>query len=303
MKKTDFIKYIIASLIFGTNGIVSSYIDLSSSHIVLLRSFIGCAFLFILCFAARDRFVFMQHRKQFVFLFISGMALGASWLFLFVAYIRIGVSIASLLYYCGPVIVMAVSPFIFRDKLTKTKIAGIIAVFCGLYLINGTNLGEGGDIGGIVLALMSAVMYAVMIISSKMVKDIKGRENAALQMLGCLVIVAAVTAFTDGLKISVSSEDILPVLILGVVNTGFAIWFYFSSINCLPVYTVAVCGYTEPLSAVIFSMLFLKESMTPLQAAGVFLIIGGAMYAELAGKKRVYSAAVPKDIENQKNSL
>ncbi len=302
MKKTDFIKYIIASLIFGSNGIVSSHIDLPSSHIVLLRSFIGCAFLFIICFAARDKFVSMQYKKQFVFLFISGMALGASWLFLFAAYLKIGVSVASLLYYCGPVIVMAVSPLIFKDKLTKFKVIGIISVFCGLYLINGANFGENGDISGVVLALFSAVMYAVMIISSKMVKDIRGRENAAMQMLGCFSIVAVATFFSHGFRMDIHSEDIIPILILGVINTGIAIWFYFSSINRLPVYTVAVCGYAEPLSAVIFSVLFLKESMTALQIVGVFLIIGGAMFAELAGKKRAYCAAVPQLLQNKKDA-
>ena len=290
MKKTDFIKYILASLIFGTNGIVSSCIDLTSSHIVLLRSLIGCAFLLLLHIITGGRFTFTKYKKQFVFLIISGMALGASWLFLFVAYIKIGVSVASLLYYCGPVIVMAVSPLIFKDKLTKYKIIGICAVLCGLYLINGSGFAAGSDAAGIVPALLSAVMYAVMIISSKKVHDIRGKENAALQMLGCLCIVAVATFFTHGYNMNIATEDIIPILILGIVNTGFAIWFYFSSINRLPVYTVAVCGYTEPLSAVIFSVLFLKESMSVLQILGVVLIIGGAMFAEIAGKKRIYNA-------------
>ena len=44
--------------------------------------------------------------------------MGISWLFLFEAYRRIGVSIASLGYYCGPVIVMALAPVMFHEKLT-----------------------------------------------------------------------------------------------------------------------------------------------------------------------------------------
>ena len=42
--------------------------------------------------------------------------MGISWLFLFEAYRRIGVSIASLGYYCGPVIALA--PVMFHEKLT-----------------------------------------------------------------------------------------------------------------------------------------------------------------------------------------
>lgn len=42
-------------------------------------------------------------------LIVSGIAMGTS-VFLYEAYVRIGVSIAALFYYCGPVIVMALSP-------------------------------------------------------------------------------------------------------------------------------------------------------------------------------------------------
>ena len=71
------------------------------------------------------------------------------------------------------------------------------------------------------------------------------------------------------------------VLVLGLVNTGFGIWLYFSSIGHLSVQTVAICGYLEPLSAVIFAVLFLAESLSPLQILGGVLILGGAAFGEL----------------------
>lgn len=43
---------------------------------------------------------------------------------------------------------------------------------------------------------------------------------------------------------------------------------------------VAVCGCTEPLSAVVFSAVFLKEFMLPVQIAGAALIICGALYGD-----------------------
>lgn len=75
-------------------------------------------------------------------------------------------------------------------------------------------------------------------------------------------------------------ESVVPILVLGIVNTGIGCCFYFSSIGKLPVQTVAVCGYLEPLSAVLFASLFLGEKMTALQAVGAVLIIGGAMVGE-----------------------
>jgi drug/metabolite transporter (DMT)-like permease len=46
------------------------------------------------------------------------------------------------------------------------------------------------------------------------------------------------------------------------------------------VQTVAICGYLEPLSAILFSVLFLKEILQPIQVLGAILIIGGAVFAE-----------------------
>ncbi|MGM9682281.1 MAG: EamA family transporter, partial [Eubacteriales bacterium] len=45
---------------------------------------------------------------------------------------------------------------------------------------------------------------------------------------------------------------------------------------------VAILGYSEPLSAVLFSVLLLGEKMLPLQIVGAVLIIGGALLGESA---------------------
>lgn len=43
-------------------------------------------------------------------------------------------------------------------------------------------------------------------------------------------------------------------------------------------------GYLEPLSAVVFPVVFLKEAMMPIQIIGAVLIIGGAMLGEYRKK-------------------
>ena len=108
--KRSYMKYFAALLLFGFNGIVASFIDLSSYEIVLLRTFIGSVLLIALFFLTRNKLTFYQYKNDSLFLLLSGIAMGTSWMFLYEAYAQIGVSIASLCYYCGPVIVMALSP-------------------------------------------------------------------------------------------------------------------------------------------------------------------------------------------------
>jgi len=90
--------------------------------------------------------------------------MGASWMFLYEAYQQIGVSIASLAYYCGPVIVMVLSPFLFRERLTWPKVIGFLTVLCGLLLVNMQAFQQGKNGWGLFCGGMSAVMYAFMVI-------------------------------------------------------------------------------------------------------------------------------------------
>lgn len=272
---------ILALLLFGSNGIVASYINLNSYEIVFLRTLLGSVTLIIVFFATKRKLTFFKYKCQSAFLTISGIAMGASWIFLYDAYDKIGVSIASLLYYCGPIIVMALSPVVFRERLTKPKVISFFAVLAGIFLVNGTVFNENKNVWGIFCGLMSAVCYSFMVIFNKKAKDITGLENSMIQLFISFLTVAVFVGIKQGYGIDVDRASVLPVLVLGLLNTGLGCYLYFSSIGRLPVQTVAICGYLEPLSAVIFSMIFLNEIMLPMQLIGAVLIIGGAIYGEL----------------------
>ena len=279
-------KYFLAVLLFGSNGIVASQIHLSSYEIVLLRTMLGSVLLVGLFFAGRGKLDFYRHKKDAACLAVSGIAMGASWMLLYEAYARIGVSVATGLYYCGPVIVMVLSPVLFREKLTAHKIAGFIVVLLGVFLVNGSASGGKADGLGYACGLLSALMYAFMVIFNKKAGKITGMENAMVQMLVSFLTVAVFVGLRQGLSLEIAGGDWPWILLLGLVNTGIGCYFYFSSIGFLPVQTVAVCGYLEPLSAVLLSAVILGETMRPLQILGAVCILGGALFGELYREKR-----------------
>ena len=279
--KKDYVKYLAALLMFGMNGIVASYISLSSYDIVLTRTLIGSLLLAVVFALTRRKTTLLANKKHALFLIVSGIALGASWLLLYEAYQQIGVSIASLAYYCGPVIVMILSPLLFHEKLTWAKSAGFAAVLVGMLCVN-TQVPSGGKTAwGLFCGVMSALLYAVMVIFNKKAKSITGLENSMWQLISAFLTVAVFVGIKQGFALHIEAGSWLPILVLGVFNTGIGCYFYFSSIGQLPVQTVSICGYLEPLSAVVFSVLFLHERMTTVQIAGAVLILGGAAFGEL----------------------
>lgn len=284
MKKAYF-KYIIALLLFGSNGIVASNIHLPSVEIVFWRTLIGSLLLVVIFLATRQKITFIKEKRDTLFIVLSGIAMGTSWMFLYEAYSQIGVSLASLSYYCGPVIVMALSPILFKEKLTKNKFMGFFSVLIGIFLVNGTVSGKELNIFGIFCGLMSAVMYSFMVILNKKATKVQGLENSTIQLIVSFLTVAVFVGFKTGYQITISGNDLLWVMVIGLLNTGVGCYFYFSSIGKLPVQTVAICGYLEPLSAVILATIILGETMYPLQILGAILIIGGAVFGECYNKK------------------
>ncbi len=278
--KAAYLKYIASLLLFGLNGFMAGHIDLSSTQIVVLRCLLGGLFLLGIFLLTRQYFTCLRAPRRLVLVAVSGVAMGLSWLCLFRAYQLVGVSVATLLYACGPVMVMLLSPVFFRERLTLPKLAGIAIVFAGVVLLNGVD-GSTLNAEGFLYSLGSAVMYAVMVIANKKAA-LPGLENTVLQLLFAFFTTSVVCSVQRcTFFIDVPTESWMWVLLLGIVSTGFGCWMYFSSIGALPVQTVSVCGYLEPLSALFFSALLLNEVLTPSRRVGTVLILGGAALAEL----------------------
>ena len=113
--------YILSMLLFGTNGYLVAHISLQSSQIVLVRTLIGGLVLSAMVLLQKD-FSFSRIKPELGNLLAGGIALGLNWVTLFAAYRMLNVSLATLIYYAGPMLVLLFSPWLFREKLTKQKL-------------------------------------------------------------------------------------------------------------------------------------------------------------------------------------
>jgi len=291
----ELLKYLSSVLIYGSNGIVANYIDLASYEIVFMRGVISVIFLLSVFKLTGGTFTFLQHRKDFLYLMTSGLSMGISAMFLFEGYREAGVGVTTLLFYCGPVFVMALSPIMFGEKLTKKVLLGFGVVFLGQVLVNGQVVLEGGNLWGIFCGVMSAVTYVPMVSVGKKCAAITGMEKATFQLIFAMIPATVFLLLTRGFPVSVPAGSWPALLLLGVFNIGIGTYLFYTSINFLPIQTVAVCGYLEPLAAVILSAVLLGEQMTLLQIIGAVLIIGGAIFCELS---RSSSPALKSNKEN-----
>lgn len=278
-RRLPYAMYILSMLMFGTNGLLVSRISIQSSQIVLLRTLIGGAVLTTIVLL-RGGFDRKAVRADFPMLLLGGIALGLNWVTLFGAYRLLNVSLATLIYYIGPILVLLFSPLLFREKLTALKIAAVGIVAVGLVCISGSILSGGMDPRGLLTAIASALCYALLIVFNKRITHAEGLQTAAIELDIAFAVVLVSCLTTVGLPHPLASD--LPfIAVIGAVNTGLAYLLYFSGLRKLPGQSVALISYVDPVSALVLSALFLHESMTPVQLIGAVLIIGGAMLGEV----------------------
>ena len=286
MSRSKSLIFFVASMvIFGTNGLIVANISLGSAEIVLMRTFLGSLFLLAVVLVKRS-FSFADLKADLVPATMGGAALGLNWVLLFSAYRSAGVGLSTLTYYCGPIIVLALSPVLFREKLTWNKLLAIAAVAVGMFSITG-DIEPGSDVQtGILFGGGAALLYASLIVANKRVKRLSGLNCAMYELIvAFFVVLIYLLASNVKLPVIPAAEDIVWVLAIGLVNTGLAYYLYFSSLQKLPGQTVALVCYIDPLTALLVSVAFLGEKLLGVQIAGAVLILGGACLGELKFKK------------------
>lgn len=275
------IKYIIAAVIYGTVGMFLRYVNLPSEIAAMCRGIIGSGFIFLYLKARHRSPDWAAIRTNLKWLVIGGISLGLNWIFLFAAYIQTTVAIASLCNYMAPIIVILIAPLVLKEQLDKRKMICVAAAFLGIVLVSGFWNGSVGNPSGVFLGLAAAVFFVVIVICNRKLRGVPALDRVIVQLaVSALTILPYVLVRNLGTALTLDIRSVLIILILGFVHTGIAYCLYFSGMANLPVQSVAILGYLEPVVSVLCSAFFLREHMGISGWIGAVLILGAALVSE-----------------------
>ncbi len=282
---------VIASMcIYGTIGLFVRSIPLASSVIAMARGVIGSLFLLLVLLVMRSRLSREAIRKQFPRLCLTGAMLGFNWILLFEAYRFTTVATATLCYYMAPIILVALSPFVFRERLSLRKLLCVLAALLGMVFVSGAaggGLPAPAELKGVLLALSAAVFYALIVISNKRLSGLSAYERTIMQLLLSALVLLPYNLLTGAFSAgALSTGSLLLLLTVGILHTGVAYYLYFGSMERLRSQTLAILSYIDPVVAVLLSALILREPLGPLDLAGAVLILGAAILSELPEKPK-----------------
>lgn len=278
----------ISMAIFGTLGLFTRNIAVSSGELALYRAVLAALLIGVYLMVTKQKINLKAIKKELLLLLFSGIAMGINWILLFEAYKYTTISLATLSYYFAPVIVTAVCPVLFHEKLTGKQIVCFIMSTSGLVMITGIgDIGGKNDSVGILFGLGAAVFYATVILLNKFIKNVEGIHRTFLQFLSAIVILIPYVIMTSGVTLShLDGIGWINLLIVGLVHTGITYCMYFSSLKELPGQKAAILSYIDPLVAVLISVMILGETMTMWQVTGGILILGFTLWNEISPKKQ-----------------
>ena len=281
--------FIFSMTVFGTIGIFVRGISLPSAEIAFFRAILAIAVIGAVMLLAKKKINLRAMGKRAILLFISGVAMGFNWIFLFEAYKYTSVSAATLSYYFAPILVTLLSPIVFRERFTVKGIVSFVGATVGIVLITGIGDFSLGDthLLGIGLGLIAATLYATVIILNKFLGDITGMERTLLQFISAAAVLLPYLICSGGFSITgIDPKGAFLLITVGILHTGVTYLIYFSSIAAIPGQEAAILSYIDPLVALICSVAVLQEPLTPTLVIGAVLVLGFTMLSEISFQKK-----------------
>lgn len=277
---SDSLKYFISVFLYGTLGFFLAFIDVNSEFVVFCRGFLGALFIIVLMFAKGQKIDYEAIKKNFKYLFISGISLGLNETMLFLGY-KYTVSLASLGNYTAPITIIVLSSVLYKDKLSIKQVLCIITSFIGIVLLTGVLTGTNNDVRALLFGLIGSIGFVTLVFMNKKINNIGPYDKTFVQLLFSSLMTLPFVLINSSYHVSLDIKTISILLMLGIIHTGFAYTLYFDSIKTLAPIKIALIGYVEPVMSVLIGAFFLNENMDTYTIIGTILILGSAIISEL----------------------
>lgn len=187
---------------------------------------------------------------------------------------------AVLTHYIAPVIVAFLAALFLKEKATRLIVAAIILSSAGLLIMLGGVAPGGSDTAGIIAGLVSGCAYAVIIILARTYAP--RVHPLVMTFIPNVVIVVLLAPFIREFPLHAAWVFVL----IGVVHSTAAPILYYRGMRSVSANKAAVLGYLEPVMAILFSMLLLKE-LPGLRSLGGGLLIILSGYMMLRNREEV----------------
>lgn len=268
-----------AGIAWGLLGLFSrnlSSFGFAPKDIVLVRNFGGLLAMTVL-FLVTDRTVFRIKLKHFPYFIGTGLVSVVLFTLLyFSCQQHCSLAVSAILLYTSPVFVMIMSAVIWKDKITKQKLAALVITFAGCVFVSGIASGSVNVTTiGLLTGLGSGFFYALYSIFGRFALQHYKPYTVTYYTFVCAGIaslfVSSPAKVADMLQISV----LVPLLVVGIVLICTVLPFvlYTKGLAEIESGKAAILASVEPVAAAFVGVIAFGEPLTVSVVAGLGCIL------------------------------
>ena len=257
--------------------------DVDSHLATAIRTIIVLIFSWIMVFLIGSQSTIVNiDGKTFLFLILSGLSTGGSWLCYFKALQLGDVNKVVPIDKSSTILTMILAFIFLNEKITINMVIGMIGIAIGTYLMIQKKEGVEKVVKGkawLIYALLSALFASLTSILGKVgIENIESNLGTAIRTIVVLImswiIVFATKKQSDVKKIDKRS---LIFLILSGIATGASWLCYYKALQDGLASIVVPIDKLSILVTVLFAYIFLKEKLSKKSLLGLILIVVGTV--------------------------
>ena len=220
---------------------------------------------------------FKLTKSQWRATFVFGLCQNALYLGLnFVAMQSIEASLAAIIASTMPLMVAFAGWLFVSERLSSSGVLGLVLGFSGVTIIMWARLNHGVDIFGLVLCVIGALALTVATLT---LKDASSGGNimmiVGLQMLVGSAVLAVFCLLFENIHFSLNSSFVLAFAYTTIFPGLVATVVWFKLVNHIGAVKAATYHFLNPFFGVVIAWLFLRETISYMDAVGVIVITVG----------------------------
>lgn len=264
-----------SALVFGITPVLASItFDMGSNAMTLTFYRNALAVPVLLVILLVRRVDLRISGKDFAALAVVSAVFSVSTTYLvYDAYQYIGIGLATTLHFLYPMFTVLFGWALFKQRPDRYKAAALALATLGVALATGSS--DSFALKGIVLALISAMTYAGYLQGIE--HSAIGKMDSMKSMFYMCIVNAVVIAVVDlpGREIiyDLPMDTLALTFILAVSNSTFAYVLLIVGIKLIGAGDAAIFSMLEPVSGVVFGVLFLSEQLPPGKLVSCILIL------------------------------
>lgn len=221
-------------------------------------------------------------RKSFIFLILSGMATGASWLWYFRALQLGNVNKVAPIDKMSTVLTMLLAILLLGEEATKYKIVAMVLITIGTYMMASRAEGsrKTGNHKWLVYALLSAVFASLSTILGKIgIDHVESNLGTAIRTV-VVLLMSWLIVFMKGKQKqfkTITFQSGIYICLSGV-TTGLSWLCYYRALQMGEASVVVPIDKLSIVLTVVFSSVFLNEHLSKKAMTGLIFIVAGTIF-------------------------